>query len=90
MKIDLTKHKVHPTLVTKVREYIEAQKTAQEALKEATKWRHLIEKEIAELLGIPGKYIVIGHWDCPKSPIGLCVYRNDEECLVCGEPCDRS
>jgi hypothetical protein len=37
---------------------------------------------------------VIGHWDCPNSPIGTCVYDIEEDpceddCIYCGEPDER-
>jgi hypothetical protein len=38
--------------------------------------------------------LVIGAWDCDKSPIGKCVYddpadRNHDFCLFCGDPEER-
>lgn len=44
--------------------------------------------------GGEGQWHVVGDWVCPKSPIGLCVYKPIEDkawdnCIFCHEPHER-
>lgn len=39
--------------------------------------------------------LAFGYWECPKSPIGICVYNSNmdrahDECLFCDEPEQRT
>lgn len=41
------------------------------------------------------EYICIPFWDCPKSPVGWCVYNHEtdpahDNCIYCNEPLERS
>ena len=54
-------------------------------------WKYLDKKENPETT-IDG--IVIGSWECPDSPVELCVYDDDNDmchdcCLFCGDPDER-
>ena len=83
-------HKIHPDLAGRVQEYLEAQAEAQEAMRKVRHTRLILVGDIAVVLGTPGENIIIGHWDCPRSPVGVCLYRDDEECVCCGQPMDRT
>ena len=36
------------------------------------------------------EHITIGYWDCPDSPILICVYVDNMDCcIICGDPDER-
>jgi len=58
---------------------------------------HLVSEALLKAeRAIPKMYhLDIGDWDCPTSPIGVCVYDTSEdpacdECLFCGIPNERT
>lgn len=81
-------------------ELVEAARTRVEVLKKV-----LVESEDAlsallvamvleERPGLVPEGVVIGSWDCPTSPVGVCAYdtstdRCCDECLFCEEPSER-
>lgn len=50
-------------------------------------------RAVAAMLGMEGKTLLEGHWKCPSSPTGQCLFEilvtaittSDEVCLFCGQ-----
>ncbi len=67
-------------------------------IKQMQKIASEIEVMILQLAGwkpiIQPLFSVVGTWDCPKSPCGLCCYDHykdpvHDECVYCGQPEER-
>jgi hypothetical protein len=54
-------------------------------------------RAVATMLGMEGKTLLEGHWQCHSSPTGHCLFEivattittNDETCLFCGQSLTR-
>ena len=69
-----------------------------EKIKELQKAVEIIETQILKLAGwkptCEPYFSVVGTWDCPKSPCGLCCYDHykdpvHDNCIFCGQPEER-
>jgi hypothetical protein len=76
-------------------EYVVAEEAAQAAIREAQRAKGAVRDAIAPLWGLkPSKVSIGGWWECATSPIGICVYNDEEDrghdsCLYCEEPAER-
>lgn len=78
----------------------QAQKAIGELERQKREWQSSLEEQARSFLvtkGVKGEdlWFDLEHgWDCPESPIGVCVYDRteycyDEWCVICEQPDER-
>ena len=87
--------KVHPALFEFHFVAIATKKALDAAMAAHRETAARLEAEIKKLTNIPdGNSMIIGSWECPTSPIGVCIYDADadeclDDCIYCHEPSER-